>query len=103
MWREFIGSRVKQMYAAVKAKGKFVFIHSCGKVQEIFPDLIGYGLDVFNPFQPDDGAVGALSHGLEIPGEFHRPNRSEEPARKQRRTQPKFDRRPPTWFDAVQF
>jgi uroporphyrinogen decarboxylase len=53
MWREFIGSRVKQMYAAVKAKGKFVFIHSCGKVQEIFPDLIDYGLDVFNPFQPE--------------------------------------------------
>ena len=53
MWREFIGSRVKQMYAAVKAKGKFVFIHSCGKVQEVFSDLIDYGLDVFNPFQPE--------------------------------------------------
>jgi uroporphyrinogen decarboxylase len=28
-------------------------IHSCGKVQELFPDLIEIGLDVFNPFQPE--------------------------------------------------
>jgi uroporphyrinogen decarboxylase len=53
MWREFIGSRIKQMFGAVKARGKFVLLHSCGKVQELFPDLIEYGLDVFNPFQPE--------------------------------------------------
>jgi uroporphyrinogen decarboxylase len=28
-------------------------IHSCGRVQELFPDLIEVGLDVFNPFQAD--------------------------------------------------
>ena len=28
-------------------------IHSCGKVQQLFPDLVEIGLDVFNPFQPD--------------------------------------------------
>jgi len=33
--------------------GKFVFIHSCGKVDEVFPDLIECGLNVFNPFQPE--------------------------------------------------
>jgi uroporphyrinogen decarboxylase len=53
LWREFIRPRVRQMYQAVKAKGKFVFIHSCGKVNELFPDLIECGLDVFNPFQPE--------------------------------------------------
>jgi uroporphyrinogen decarboxylase len=52
-WREFIKPRIKQMYALVKSKGKFVFIHSCGKVDVIFPDLIECGLDVFNPFQPE--------------------------------------------------
>jgi uroporphyrinogen decarboxylase len=41
------------MYGAVKAAGKSVFIHSCGRVQELFPDLIELGLDVFNPFQPE--------------------------------------------------
>jgi uroporphyrinogen decarboxylase len=53
LWREFIYPRIKQMYALVKSKGKFVFIHSCGKVDEVFPDLIDIGLDVFNPFQPE--------------------------------------------------
>jgi len=52
-WREFILPRVRQMYGAVKARGKRVFIHSCGKVDELFPDLIACGLDVFNPFQPE--------------------------------------------------
>jgi len=41
------------MYEAVKSRGKKVFIHSCGKVDELFPDLIDSGLDVFNPFQPE--------------------------------------------------
>jgi len=53
LWREFIYPRIQQMYALVKSKGKFVFIHSCGKVDEVFPDLIEIGLDVFNPFQPE--------------------------------------------------
>ena len=53
LWREFIKPRVRQMYQAVRAKGKYVFIHSCGKVDELFPDLIDIGLDCFNPFQPE--------------------------------------------------
>jgi uroporphyrinogen decarboxylase len=53
LWRELIGPRVKQMYSLAKSKGKFVFIHSCGKVDSVFPDLIASGLDVFNPFQPE--------------------------------------------------
>jgi len=53
LWRRFIRPRVAQMYGAVKRAGKVVMIHSCGKVQELFPDLIEVGLDVFNPFQPD--------------------------------------------------
>ena len=53
LWREFIKPRIKQMYGLVKSKGKFVFIHSCGKVDELFSELIECGLDVFNPFQPE--------------------------------------------------
>ncbi len=53
LWREFIGPRVRQMYQAVRSKGKYVFIHSCGKVDELFPDLIESGLHCFNPFQPE--------------------------------------------------
>lgn len=50
---KFIKLRVKQMYGLFKSKGKFVFIHSCGKVNSLFPDLIECGLDVFNSFQPE--------------------------------------------------
>ena len=53
LWRRFIKPRIRRMYAAVKARGKRVFIHSCGKVDELFPELIECGLDVFNPFQPE--------------------------------------------------
>lgn len=53
LWRQFILPRIRNMYQAVKAHNKFVSIHSCGKVQEVFPDLIEAGLDVFNPFQPE--------------------------------------------------
>jgi uroporphyrinogen decarboxylase len=28
-------------------------IHSCGDVDELFPDLIDCGLNCFNPFQPE--------------------------------------------------
>lgn len=53
LWRRFIRPRVARMYAAVRQAGKAVMIHCCGKVQELFPDLIELGLDVFNPFQPE--------------------------------------------------
>lgn len=53
LWREFIAPQLERMYAAVKRGGKYVMIHSCGKVDELFDDLIGLGLDCFNPFQPE--------------------------------------------------
>ncbi len=60
LWREFIKPRIYQMYQAVRAHGKFVFIHSCGKVQQLFPELIACGLDVFNPLQPEVMDVAAI-------------------------------------------
>jgi uroporphyrinogen decarboxylase len=53
LWRRYIKPRIAQMYAATRQAGKAVMIHCCGKVQELFPELIEAGLDVFNPFQPD--------------------------------------------------
>jgi len=60
LWREFIQPRITEMYRAVKRRGKFVFIHCCGKVQQLFPELIDCGLDVFNPMQPEVMDVGAI-------------------------------------------
>ncbi|MBP6506801.1 MAG: hypothetical protein KA257_04490 [Opitutaceae bacterium] len=53
LWREFIRPELARMYAAVRAAGKFVFIHSCGDVDELFDDLIAAGVNCFNPFQPE--------------------------------------------------
>jgi uroporphyrinogen decarboxylase len=53
LWREFIKPVLKRMYAEVKNAGKYVLIHSCGDVDELFDDLIEIDLDCFNPFQPE--------------------------------------------------
>jgi len=53
LWRRYIKPRVKRLYGIVKDAGRRVFIHCCGKIDEIFPDLIECGVDVFNPFQPE--------------------------------------------------
>jgi uroporphyrinogen decarboxylase len=53
LWREFIKPRIQTMYQLVKSRGKYVMIHCCGKVDELFGDLIECGLDIFNPFQPE--------------------------------------------------
>ncbi len=60
LWREFIYPRLQRMYKRVSDAGKYVFIHSCGDVDELFDDLIGIGLNCFNPFQPEVMDVEAL-------------------------------------------
>ncbi len=52
-WREFIFPELKRMYAEARKAGKYVSIHSCGDVDELFDDLVSIGLNCFNPFQPE--------------------------------------------------
>ncbi len=53
IWHEFIYPVLKRMYGVVRRAGKFVVIHSCGDVDELFDDLITAGVNCFNPFQPE--------------------------------------------------
>lgn len=53
LWREFVKPRFEELCRLVKSKGKLTMLHCCGKVDEIFPDMIECGLDIFNPFQPE--------------------------------------------------
>ncbi len=53
LWREFFRPQIAKLFGAAKERGKLVFLHSCGRVQELFDDLVDCGLDVFNPFQPE--------------------------------------------------
>ncbi len=59
-WKEYILPQLKRMYGAVRDAGRYVCIHSCGDVDELFDDLIEAGLDCFNPFQPEVMDVFAL-------------------------------------------
>lgn len=52
-WRHFIKPRLARMFEPVRDAGRYVSIHSCGCVSEIFDDLIEIGLNMFNPFQPE--------------------------------------------------
>ena len=60
LWMEFIYPVIRRMYASAHAAGKYVFIHSCGDVDELFDDLIHIGVNCFNPFQPEVMDTGAL-------------------------------------------
>lgn len=60
LWREFIYPELKRMYGVVRQAGKYVSIHSCGDVDELFDDLIGIGVNCFNPFQPEVMDVAGL-------------------------------------------
>ena len=53
IWKEFIYPQLKRMYKKVHDAGKYVMIHSCGDVDELFPLLIDAGVNCFNPFQPE--------------------------------------------------
>ena len=59
-WRRFIKPRMARMFAEVKKAGKPVFLHSCGDIQELFPDLIEMGLDCYQTFQPEIYDVAAV-------------------------------------------
>ncbi len=70
-WCEFVYPQLKRMYGAVRAGGKYVFIHSCGDVDELFDDLVAIGLDCFNPFQPEVMDVETLMQAYRGRLTFH--------------------------------
>ena len=53
IWYRFIYPVLKRMYGVVRQAGKYVMIHSCGDVDELFDYLIEAGANCFNPFQPE--------------------------------------------------
>jgi len=52
MYRKMIKPRHKQIYEYVKQHSNlFVFLHSCGSIYDLIPDLIEAGIDILNPVQ----------------------------------------------------
>lgn len=52
-WRELIAPGEKKEYDLIHAAGKDVWVHSCGDIRRIFPDLAEMGVDALNPIQPE--------------------------------------------------
>jgi uroporphyrinogen decarboxylase len=52
MWDEFFKPRYKRIFDAAHAAGWHVWMHSCGKVNDIIEGLIEIGLNVINLQQP---------------------------------------------------
>ncbi|MFB3894079.1 MAG: uroporphyrinogen decarboxylase family protein [Phycisphaerae bacterium] len=59
-WRRFIKPRLARMFGEVRKAGKYVSMHSCGCVAELFDELVEIGLQLFNPFQPEVMDVFAI-------------------------------------------
>ena len=51
-WRKFYKPSYKAMFQRVRDGGANVWMHLCGNVIEIIPDLLDCGLNVLNPVQP---------------------------------------------------
>ncbi len=52
-WREIMKPHIARLYQCARDAGKYVLHHSCGSIEEILPDLIEIGLDVYESVQPE--------------------------------------------------
>lgn len=53
MYRDFLKPRHKALFSFIKKKAPHikVFLHSCGAIKPMIPDLIDAGVDILNPIQ----------------------------------------------------
>jgi uroporphyrinogen decarboxylase len=60
-WRRFYLPSYKRMFDRVHSGGAHVWMHLCGDITAILPDLIDIGLNVLNPVQPQAMDVRQLA------------------------------------------
>ena len=51
-WRRFYKPSYARLFERVRTRGAHVWMHLCGNIAGILPDLIDIGLNVLNPVQP---------------------------------------------------
>jgi uroporphyrinogen decarboxylase len=59
-WRRFVRPHLARLFAAAQRHGCRTMLHTCGHVTEIVPDLIGIGLDILHPIQPEAMDIAGL-------------------------------------------
>ena len=52
-WRELLAPGAKREYDVIREAGLDVWVHSCGNIRQIMPDLVEMGVNVLNPIQPE--------------------------------------------------
>ncbi len=60
MWREYVKPGMKELFEIIKGKNICAFLHCCGDIECLIPELIDMGIDVLNPFQPEVMDVYAI-------------------------------------------
>ena len=60
-WRKFYKPSYARLFERVRSSGAHVWMHLCGDVTAILPDLLDIGLNVLNPVQPQAMDVKMLS------------------------------------------
>lgn len=63
-WRQVFKPGFRRLCAVAHENGIKVFMHSCGKITAIIPDLIEAGIDLLQFDQP-------TLHGIDVLGRFH--------------------------------
>jgi uroporphyrinogen decarboxylase len=63
-WRELIKPGEQMEYNLIKSAGKDIWIHSCGNIERIIPDLVEMGIDVLNPVQPEAMNIAELKRNF---------------------------------------
>ena len=52
-WRRLVKPHLARIFSRAKAASKTVFLHSCGNIRPVVPDLVDLGLDILHPIQPE--------------------------------------------------
>jgi len=52
-WRRFIKPGLGRMIERIRRGGKKVYLHSCGHIVPLIPELIELGVDILQPIQPE--------------------------------------------------
>jgi uroporphyrinogen-III decarboxylase len=52
-WQHYIGPRHTRLFARIRAAGKVAFLHSCGCIEAVLPEVVAMGVQVLNPVQPE--------------------------------------------------
>lgn len=62
LWRKFMKPHLARMYEKIKKGEKYVYLHSCGHITPIIPELIDIGVDMLQPIQPEAMNIFNLKH-----------------------------------------